>query len=327
MDTFQYTKAATVNDATTSVAASGAKFVAGGTTLIDLMKLNVERPTALVDINILPLDRIEPESGGGLKIGAMVRNSDLAHDSRVQQMYPVLSEALLSGASPQLRNMATTGGNLLQRTRCYYFRDTNYACNKREPGSGCPAIDGFNRIHAILGTSEHCIATHPSDMAVAMMALGATVHLNGSAGERSVPITEFYLLPGNTPDKENVVRKGEIITHVTLPALPANAKSHYLKRRDRASYEFALASAAVIVEMNGNKIGKAQIALGGVGTRPWRSSEAERELAGRDVSERTFRNAADAALHGAKTYRNNGFKVELAKRTLVRALQTVTASA
>jgi xanthine dehydrogenase YagS FAD-binding subunit len=242
-------------------------------------------------------------------------------------MYAVLSEALLSGASPQLRNMATTGGNLLQRTRCYYFRDTNYACNKREPGSGCPAIDGFNRIHAILGTSEHCIATHPSDMAVAMMALGATIHLNSSAGERSVPITEFYLLPGNTPDKENVVRKGEIITHVTLPGVPANTKSHYLKRRDRASYEFALASAAVIVEMNGNKIGKAQIALGGVGTRPWRSPEAEKELAGRDVSERTFRNAADAALHNAKTYRNNGFKVELAKRTLVRALQTVTASA
>jgi xanthine dehydrogenase YagS FAD-binding subunit len=327
MDPFQYTKPATVNDAMTSVAASGAKFVAGGTTLIDLMKLNVERPTALVDINILPLDRIEPQAEGGLKIGAMVRNSDLAHDSRVQKMYPVLSEALLSGASPQLRNMATTGGNLLQRTRCYYFRDTNYACNKREPGSGCSAIDGYNRMHAILGTSEHCIATHPSDMAVAMMALGATIHLNGSAGERSVPITEFYLLPGNTPDRENVVRKGEIITHVTLPALPANTKSHYLKRRDRASYEFALASAAVIVDMNGNKIRKAQIALGGVGTRPWRSLEAEQELAGRDVSERAFRKAAEAALQSAKTYRNNGFKVELANRTLVRALQTVTASA
>ncbi len=327
MDPFSYTKPATVNDAITSVAAGGAKFVAGGTTLIDLMKLNVERPAALVDINILPLDRIEPQAEGGLKIGALVRNSDLAHDSRVQQMYPVLSEALLSGASPQLRNMATTGGNLLQRTRCYYFRDTNYTCNKREPGSGCPAIDGYNRMQAILGTSEHCIATHPSDMAVAMMALGATIHLNGSAGERSVPITEFYFLPGNTPDRENVVRKGEIITHVTLPALPSNAKSHYLKRRDRASYEFALASAAVIIDVNGNKIWKAQIALGGVGTRPWRSPEAEQELAGRDVSERAFRQAAEAALHGAKPYRNNGFKVELAKRTLVRALQTVTASA
>jgi xanthine dehydrogenase YagS FAD-binding subunit len=327
MNPFSYTKPATVNDAITSVAAGGAKFVAGGTTLIDLMKLNVERPAALVDINILPLDRIEPQAEGGLKIGALVRNSDLAHDSRVQQMYPVLSEALLSGASPQLRNMATTGGNLLQRTRCYYFRDTNYTCNKREPGSGCPAIDGYNRMHAILGTSEHCIATHPSDMAVAMMALGATIHLNGSAGERSVPITEFYFLPGNTPDRENVVREGEIITHVTLPALPSNAKSHYLKRRDRASYEFALASAAVIIDVNRNKIRKAQIALGGVGTRPWRSPEAEQELAGRDVNERAFRQAAEAALHGAKPYRNNGFKVELAKRTLVRALQTVTASA
>ena len=327
MDPFQYSKPATLNDAIASAAGNGAKFVAGGTTLIDLMKLNVERPSALVDINILPLDRIEPHAEGGLKIGAMVRNSDLAHDSRVQQMYPVLSEALLSGASPQLRNMATTGGNLLQRTRCYYFRDTNYACNKREPGSGCPALDGYNRMHAILGTSEHCIATHPSDMAVAMMALGATIHLNGSAGERSVPITEFYLLPGSTPDRENVVRKGEIITHVTLPALPSGARSHYLKRRDRASYEFALASAAVIVDMNGNKIRKAQIALGGVGTRPWRSPEAEQELAGRDVSERAFRKAAEAALRSAKTYRNNGFKVELAKRTLVRALQTVTASA
>jgi xanthine dehydrogenase YagS FAD-binding subunit len=327
MDPFQYTKPATVNDAMTSVTASGAKFVAGGTTLIDLMKLNVERPTALVDINIVPLDHIEPQAEGGLKIGALVRNSDLAHDSRVQQMYPVLSEALLSGASPQLRNMATTGGNLLQRTRCYYFRDTNYACNKRDPGSGCSAIDGYNRMHAILGTSEHCIATHPSDMAVAMMALGATIHLNSAGGERSVPITEFYLPPGNTPDRENVLRKGEIITHVTLPALPSSAKSHYLKRRDRASYEFALASAAVIVEINGNKIRKAQIALGGVGTRPWRSLEAERELAGGDVSERAFRKAAEAALHSAKPYRNNGFKVELAKRTLVRALQTVTVSA
>src|ERR1700719_4887921 len=217
MDPFQYTRPATVNDAMTSVKASGAKFVAGGTTLIDLMKLNVERPATLVDINILPLDRIEPHAEGGLKIGAMVRNSDLAHDSRVQQMYPVLSQALLSGASPQLRNMATTGGNLLQRTRCYYFRDVNYPCNKRTPGSGCSAMDGFNRIHAVLGTSEACIATHPSDMCVAMMALGATIFVTGSKGERSIPITKFYLLPGSTPDRENVLAPGEIITHVTLP--------------------------------------------------------------------------------------------------------------
>src|SRR6516225_4635396 len=202
MDTFQYTKPATVNDATTSATASGAKFVAGGTTLIDLMKLNVERPTALVDINILPLDRMEPQAEGGLKIGAMVRNSDLAHDSRVQQMYPVLSEALLSGASPQLRNMATTGGNLLQRTRCYYFRDTNYACNKREPGSGCSAIDGFNRIHAILGTSDACIATHPSDMCVALAMLDSRVHISSASGDRVIAFAEFHRLPGETPQRD-----------------------------------------------------------------------------------------------------------------------------
>src|ERR1700757_2933296 len=279
MQSFDYRKTDSVAGAVSAGATPNTRFVAGGTTLIDLMKLDVETPRTVVDINSVPLTKIEAKPDGGLRIGAMVRNSDLAHDKTVQQEYPVLSQALLSGASPQLRNMATTGGNLLQRTRCYYFRDTAYPCNKREPGSGCPAIDGYNRMHAILGTSEHCIATHPSDMAVAMMALGATIHLNGSAGERSVPITEFYFLPGNSPDRENALRKGEIITHVTLPALPSTAKSHYLKRRDRASYEFALASAAVIVEMNGNKIRKAQIALGGVGTRPWRSPEAERELA------------------------------------------------
>src|ERR1700740_2640534 len=218
MQSFRYSQPKSIDIAVDAITRQNSKFIAGGTTLVDLMKLNVETPAALVDINGLPLDRIESASDGGLKIGALVRNSDLAWNADVKQRYAVLSEALLSGASAQLRNMATTGGNLLQRTRCYYFRDTNYKCNKREPGSGCPAIDGFNRIHAILGTSEHCIATHPSDMAVAMMALGATIHLNSSAGERSVPITEFYLLPGNTPDKENVVRKGEIITHVTLPA-------------------------------------------------------------------------------------------------------------
>jgi xanthine dehydrogenase YagS FAD-binding subunit len=326
VDLFQYSKVSSVNDAVSGIAVSGAKFVAGGTTLIDLMKLDVERPTALVDINPLPLDRIEAQATGGLKIGAMVRNSDLAHDAQVQKMYPVLSQALLSGASPQLRNMATTGGNLLQRTRCYYFRDTNYACNKRQPGSGCSAIDGYNRIHAVLGTSEHCIATHPSDMAVAMTALDATVHVTGPKGERKIPITQFYLLPGNTPDRENVLASEEIITHVSLPPLPPNAKSHYLKRRDRASYEFALASAAVIIELNGRRIQKAQVALGGVGTRPWRSPEAEHELAGHDATEKVFRAAANAAMRGAKARRNNGFKIELAKLTLVRALQTVTAA-
>jgi xanthine dehydrogenase YagS FAD-binding subunit len=321
---FQYTKANDVGQAVSSVAPSGSKFVAGGTTLIDLMKLDVERPKLLVDINGLPLDRIEPAGDGGLKIGAMVRNSDLAHDEKVQRMYPVLSQALLSGASPQLRNMATTGGNLLQRTRCYYFRDVNYPCNKRTPGSGCSAMDGFNRIHAVLGTSQHCIATHPSDMAVAMIALGATIFVTGSKGEHSIPIAKFYLLPGSTPDHENVLAPGEIITHVTLPPPAQNAKSHYLKRRDRASYEFALASAAVIVELDGRKISKAQVAMGGVGTIPWRSPEAEHALAGAEASERNFRRAAEAALRGAKAHKDNGFKIELAKRTLVRALQTVT---
>jgi xanthine dehydrogenase YagS FAD-binding subunit len=320
---FQYTKATDVGQAISSVRPE-AKFVAGGTTLIDLMKLEVERPKLLVDINGLPLDRIEPDSSGGLKIGALVRNSDLAHDAQVQRLYSVLSQALLSGASPQLRNMATTGGNLLQRTRCYYFRDTNYACNKREPGSGCSAMEGYNRIHAVLGTSQHCIATHPSDMAVAMMALDATVFVTGAKGNRSIPITKFYLLPGTTPERENVLAPGEIITHITLPALPQHAKSHYLKRRDRASYEFALASAAVVVELDGRNIRKAQVAMGGVGTIPWRSSEAEHELAGAEATERSFRKAAEAALRLAKARRDNGFKIELAKRTLVRALQTVT---
>jgi xanthine dehydrogenase YagS FAD-binding subunit len=321
---FQYTKASDVGQAVAGVSPNGAKFLAGGTTLIDLMKLDVERPKLLVDINGLPLDRIEPEDSGGLKVGALVRNSDLAHNEQVQRLYPVLSQALLSGASPQLRNMATTGGNLLQRTRCYYFRDVNYACNKRNPGSGCSAMDGYNRIHAVLGTSPHCIATHPSDMAVAMMALGATIFVTGPKGDRRIPITKFYLLPATTPEHENVLGAGEIITHVTLPAPAQNAKSHYLKRRDRASYEFALASAAVIVELDGRKIRKAQVAMGGVGTIPWRSPEAEHELAGAEASERNFRKAAEAALHGAKGHKDNSFKIELAKRTLVRALQTVT---
>jgi xanthine dehydrogenase YagS FAD-binding subunit len=321
---FQYTKANDVGQAVSSATPGGAKFVAGGTTLVDLMKLDVERPKMLVDINGLPLDKIEPEGDGGLKIGAMVRNSDLAHDEKVMQMYPVLSQALLSGASPQLRNMATTGGNLLQRTRCYYFRDVNYPCNKRQPGSGCSAMDGYNRIHAVLGTSPHCIATHPSDMCVAMMALDATIFVTGPKGNRSIPITKFYLLPGGTPDRENVLAPGEIITHVTLPAPGQNAKSHYLKRRDRASYEFALASAAVIVELEGRKIRKAQVAMGGVGTIPWRSPGAEHALSGAEANERAFRKAAEAALHGAKGRKDNSFKIELAKRTLIRALQTVT---
>ena len=326
MQAFHYQKIHDIPGAITSGTAPHSKFVAGGTTLIDLMKLNVERPTTLVDINLLALDKIEKMPDGGVRIGAMVRNSDLAHDATIQQEYPVLSQALLSGASPQLRNMATTGGNLLQRTRCYYFRDTAYACNKREPGSGCAALDGFNRIHAVLGTSEHCIATHPSDMAVAMMALEATVHIRGPKGERSVPLNEFYFVPGSTPNRENVLVAGDLITHVTLPALDSGTRSYYLKRRDRASYEFALASAAVVVQMQSSRMQRVRIALGGVGTKPWRSMEAEKALEGQDANEASFNAAADAALRNAKPLRDNAFKVELAKRTLRRALKVVTQS-
>ena len=323
METFRYSQARTVEGA---VRSSGT-FIAGGTTLVDLMKLDVMKPQTVVDINALPLDRIEPLPGGGLRIGAMVRNSDLANNDAVRQKYAVLSEALLSGASPQLRNMATTGGNLLQRTRCYYFRDINYPCNKRKPGSGCAALDGYNRIHAVLGGSEHCVATHPSDMAVAMMALEATVHTRGAKGERSIALDELYLVPGSTPDRENVLVPGELITHVSLPAPASGTRSHYLKLRDRAQYEFALASAAAVVEVSGGKIQRARIALGGVGTKPWRSREAEQALQGQEANGSVFRKAADAAMDGAKPLANNGFKIELAKRAIVRALEVTTQTA
>jgi len=327
MRPFEYRKSGNVTGAVQAAAAEQAKFVAGGTTLIDLMKLDVETPRTLVDINSIPLTKIERDADGGLMIGAMVRNSDLAHDKAVVAEYPVLSQALLSGASPQLRNMATTGGNLLQRTRCYYFRDIAYPCNKREPGTGCSALDGFNRIHAVLGTSEHCIATHPSDMAVAMMALEAVVHTSGPKGERSIPLNEFYRVPGDTPNVENVLAPGELITHVTLPKLPAGTRSHYLKRRDRASYEFALASAAVVANLEGRRIRRVRIAFGGIATKPWRSPEAERALEGKEATEANFRAAAEAALRGAKPMHDNAFKVELAKRTLVSTLKTVTQTA
>jgi xanthine dehydrogenase YagS FAD-binding subunit len=326
MESFRYEEAKTVDAALSARAAQeGSRFVAGGTTLIDLMKLNVETPELIVDINRLPLTQVETTSDGGVKVGAMVRNSDLANHELIKQRYPVLSQALLSGASPQLRNMATTGGNLLQRTRCYYFRDTAYtACNKRNPGSGCAAMDGFNRIHAILGTSEQCIATHPSDMAVAMMALEAVVHTLGAKGERTIPLREFYRLPGNTPNVENVLEPNELITYVTLPALASGTKSYYLKLRDRASYEFALSSAAVVVHTDGSRIQRARVALGGVGTVPWRSPEAEQALEGKTANEESFTNAAKAALAGARPLHDNAFKVKLAQLCLVRALRVVT---
>jgi len=320
MEVFRYSQAQSVDNAIKA----GGKFIAGGTTLVDLMKLNVEKPQALVDINGLKLDKVEATPEGGLKIGALVRNSDLAHHPEVQSRYAVLSQALLSGASPQLRNMATTGGNLLQRTRCYYFRDTAYVCNKRQPGSGCSAIDGYNRIHAVLGGSDQCVATHPSDMAVAMTALEATVYTQGPKGSRSIALNDFYLLPGNTPDKENVLEPGELITHVTIPALAAGTKSYYIKLRDRAQYEFALSSAAVIARVNGKKIEQVRVALGGVGTRPWRAKEAESALEGHEANPVNFRKAADAALAGAKPLKDNAFKVELAKRAIVRALEVAT---
>jgi len=298
------------------------KFLAGGTTLIDLMKLEVETPSQLVDINRLPFDTIELLHNDGLKIGATVRNSDLAHHPKVQKEYAVLSQAILAGASGQIRNMATTAGNLLQRTRCMYFRDTAMPCNKREPGTGCAAITGSNRMLAILGTSEHCIATNPSDMCVAMAALEATIHVQGPKGSREIAIGDFHLLPGNTPDRETVLKPGDLITHVTLPPPKAGSKQVYLKLRDRASYEFALASAAIVITLAGGNVTYARIAMGGVGTKPWRSHEAETFLVGKPASAANFRKTAEAALHGAKAQSENGFKIELAKRCVAHALHT-----
>ncbi len=324
MEMFTYSKATGVPQALQAAAQPQAKFIAGGTTLLDLMKLNVERPNQLVDINLLPLSQVEKLPGGGLKIGALVRNSDLAHDPTVQSDYSVLSQALLSGASAQLRNMATTGGNLLQRTRCMYFRNDAMACNKRAPGSGCSAIEGDNRTLAILGTSKDCIATNPSDMNVALTALEATIHIQGAKGERAVPIGDFFLVPGNTPQRETVLEPGELITFVTLPAPKAGSKQVYLKLRDRASYEFALSSAAIVAVINGGKLDFVRVALGGVGTKPWRSFEAEKVLHGKTPDEKTYREAAEAALRGAQPQSENGFKVSLAKRCITHALTLAT---
>jgi xanthine dehydrogenase YagS FAD-binding subunit len=324
MQSFEFHRVADALAAVAAGAKSGTRFVAGGTTLLDLMKLNVERPVQVIDISRLPLDKIAPLGDGGLKIGATVRNSALANHPIVQRDYAVLSQALLAGASGQLRNMATTGGNLLQRTRCMYFRDTAMPCNKREPGTGCSAIGGANRTLAILGTSEHCIATNPSDMNVALAALEATIHLQGISGERYIPIADFHRLPGDTPHRETLLEPGDLITHVTLPPPMPGQRSLYLKLRDRASYEFALASAAVVINVEGGRISRARIALGGVGTKPWRSTEAEDVLAGQLVGERAFRRAADAALRDARPQSQNGFKVELARRCLVHALKEVT---
>ena len=332
MHTFEFIRppdpaAAIATAAKSKTAQQGAdvRFMGGGTTLIDLMKLNVETPARVLDINRLPFDKIETTSDGGLKIGATVRNSDLAYHEKVQRDYLVLSQAILQGASAQIRNMATVAGNLLQRTRCVYFRDTAMACNKREPGSGCPAITGHNRTLAILGTSDHCIATNPSDMCVAMAALEATVHIQGPKGVRAVAFGDFHLLPGNTPERETVLQPGDLITHVVLPPPISGSKQLYLKLRDRASYEFALASAAVVLTIANGNITQARIALGGVGTKPWRSPEAEAALTRKPANDATFRQAAEVALQGAKPQSENRFKIELAKRCLTHALRTAAA--
>lgn len=324
MHPFKLTKVTDSNAAIAALSAGkNAKLIGGGTNLVDLMKMYVETPDEVIDIKTLPLKKIESLPNGGVRIGALVSNTDLAYHPLVSKQYPVLSQALLSGASAQLRNMATVGGNLLQRTRCPYFFNVSFPCNKRLPGSGCSAINGYNRMHAVLGTSNQCIATHPSDMCVAMVALDAVIHVQGSKGERTIPITDFHLLPGDTPQKETVLEQGDLITAVELPPSPFATTSHYLKVRDRASYEFALTSAAVALDVSDGTIRSARIALGGVGTKPWRATAAEKALTGAKNSVQTYQAAADAVMKEAKPYTYNAFKIELAKRTLVRALSTV----
>lgn len=326
MHQFQYTRAADIDAALRLLATQGdgppPRLLAGGTTLVDLMKLDVETPAHIIDINGLGLNEIEVLADGRTRIGALVRNADLARDDRITAHYPVLSQALLSGASAQLRNMATTSGNLLQRTRCVYFRDRAARCNKRNPGSGCDAIGGHNRNLAILGTSEHCIASNPSDMNVALMALDATVHVQGPDGRRDIALRDFYLLPGDTPQRETVLQPDELITHVSLPASGTGEHSCYVKLRDRASYEFALVSAAVVLHVRDARILTASIALGGVGTRPWRCPLAERELVGQLPSAALYQQAAQSALQGAVAQSENGFKIELARRCLIHTLST-----
>ena len=321
MINFQYARASDVADAVRRIAADrGAKFIAGGTNLIDLMKEDVERPTRLIDISRLPLDKVEQTSDGGLRIGAMVPNSDLAWHPIVEQRYPLLSSAILAGASAQLRNMASTGGNLLQRTRCLYFYDTATPCNKRDPGSGCSAMQGLNRMHAILGTSAACIATHPSDMCVALAALDANVHVAGPTGERDIAFADFHRLPGDTPERDSNLAADEIITAIKLPARGFAANYSYLKIRDRLSYAFALVSVAAALELDGGNIREARLALGGVAHKPWRDPAAEAALRGKAANEATFEQAANVLLREAKGFGHNDFKIDLARRAIVRTL-------
>jgi xanthine dehydrogenase YagS FAD-binding subunit len=318
---FQYARANDVADAVRQMAADpAAKFIAGGTNLIDLMKEDVERPSRLIDISRLPLKTIAETADGGLRIGALVANSDLAYHPLIVQRYPMLSCAILAGASQQLRNMASTGGNLLQRTRCYYFYDIATPCNKREPGSGCSAIKGVNRIHAILGASEACIATHPSDMCVALAALDAKVHVTGPAGERTIGFAEFHRLPGNTPQRDTNLNRDEIVTAVELPARGFASNYTYLKLRDRLSYAFALVAIAAALELEERTIKEARLALGGVAHKPWRDAAAEAALRGQAADQAAFTHAADLLLRDARGYAHNSFKIELARRGIVRAL-------
>lgn len=327
MRTFDYMRAADVDQAIALHGrAPGSAFLAGGTTLLDLMKLDIERPAHVVDIHKLGLDRIELIDDGRVRIGAMVSNTDLARHRHIAERYPVLSEALLSGASTQLRNKATTAGNIMQRVRCGYFRDGVSPCNKRAPGSGCPAVEGLNRnVHAVLGGSTHCIAAHPSDMCVAMAAIGATIHVQGANGRRDIPFADFHLLPGDTPWKEHALEAGEMITHVTLDAPMPRSRSAYLKLRDRGSYQFALASSAVIVSLDGGTVRDIRIALGGVSTRPWRAENAEALLRGKPASDALIREAAAAAMAGAQSYGQNGFKILLGQQAVIRNVSRLLA--
>lgn len=319
MNPFTYSRPNDISEAI-SLFRDGSRYIAGGTNLLDLMKENVARPATLIDITRLPLHDIEETPEGGLRIGALVSNADLAWDARIEQRYPLLSQAILAGASPQLRNMATTGGNLLQRTRCYYFYDTGTPCNKREPGSGCAARDGLNRIHAILGHSSACIAVHPSDMCVAMAALEAVVIVRGTQGERRIPFANFHRLPGDAPERDNTLVDGELITALELPPEAFAQHSAYLKVRDRASYAFALVSVAAALDMDGEIIRSARIAMGGVAHKPWRKPEAEALLVNQRATTDLYEQAADMLLAGAIGFSDNTFKIELARRAVVRAL-------
>ncbi|WP_188054221.1 FAD binding domain-containing protein [Sphingosinithalassobacter sp. CS137] len=320
MNRFSYARPTTVAEALSEVRGEAVRFLAGGTNLVDLMREEVERPVKLVDINRLPLRDIEETEGGGLKIGALVPNSDLAWDARIESRYPLLSAALLAGASPQLRNAATTGGNLLQRTRCYYFYDVATACNKRDPGSGCQAIGGLTRLHAILGASEHCIATHPSDMCVALQALDARVHVEGPEGARAIAFQDFHRLPGDRPQDDTTLRPGELVTAIELPAERFDMHYTYLKLRDRQSYAFALVSVAAALRMEDDVIGEVRLALGGVAHKPWRNREAEALLVGKAPSADAYAEVADAILAEARGQGTNDFKIPLARRAILRAL-------